>query len=209
MAVWQNLLCTGVQRLVEGQKDYPPDPFEALKRGELLADTLARTPGLTPKYIPKPGDVRRDCSFAGNRQLYRELNYLGKARALFRKVLNSDADLLRCPHRATRWSIATAHLSILAGKSGHPVPVLLGNPPLDYCLPGARAELNYLMASVVMAIAVRKAAVQESYATARFHNLQNLIRKHKESGGVLDKRTIQAALGKFNPANGCEGFREL
>lgn len=83
--VWQSLLCNGLQLLAEEQKDSPPDPFEALKQGELLADTLARA--LAPKYIPKKGDVRRAYSFAGNRQLFRELNYLGKPELLSAKSL--------------------------------------------------------------------------------------------------------------------------
>ena len=195
--LWQSLLCNGLQLLAEEQKDSPPDPFEALKQGELLADTLARA--LAPKYIPKEGDVRRAYSFAGNRQLFRELNYLGKARVLVRKILSNDANLLRCPHRVTRLTIATARLTNLVRKTGHPVPVPLEKPPLMYFLPEARAELHVWMESVAEAIAVRKAAVQDSYAKARFHNLQNLRRQHKKSGGVLDKRTIQAALGKSPP----------
>jgi hypothetical protein len=41
--------------------------------------------------------------------------------------------------------------------------------------------------------------VRESYEKARYHNLQNLRKKQKEANGVLDKRTIQAALGKCQP----------
>jgi hypothetical protein len=38
--------------------------------------------------------------------------------------------------------------------------------------------------------------VRELHDKARYYNLQNLRKKWKEAGGVLDKRTIQAALGK-------------
>ena len=53
--------------------------------------------------------------------------------------------------------------------------------------------------SAGLAIASRRAAVRESYEKARYNNLQNLRKKRKESAGVLDKRTIQAALGKCQP----------
>ena len=50
-----------------------------------------------------------------------------------------------------------------------------------------------------VAIASRRAAVRESYEKARYNNIQNLRKKRKEANGVLDKRTIQAALGKCQP----------
>jgi hypothetical protein len=50
-----------------------------------------------------------------------------------------------------------------------------------------------------VAIASRQAAVRESYEKARYFNLQNLRKKKKEANGVLDKYTIQAALGKCQP----------
>jgi hypothetical protein len=49
------------------------------------------------------------------------------------------------------------------------------------------------------AVASRQAAVPESYEKARFNNLQNWRKKQKEANGILDKRTIQAALGKCQP----------
>ncbi len=51
----------------------------------------------------------------------------------------------------------------------------------------------------VKAIASRQTEVCESYEKAGYHNLQNLRKKQKEAKGVLDKRTIQAALGKCQP----------
>ncbi len=53
-------------------QDNPPDPFENLKRGELLADSIAQA--LAPKHVWKPGDKRRVFGFAGNRLLFRELS---------------------------------------------------------------------------------------------------------------------------------------
>ena len=44
---------------------------------------------------------------------------------------------------------------------------------------------------------VRQAAVRETYEKARYNNLQNLRKKRKDSHGVLDKHTIQEALGKL------------
>ncbi len=41
--------------------------------------------------------------------------------------------------------------------------------------------------------------MRESYEKARYHNLQNLRKKQKKAKGVLDKHTIQAALGKCQP----------
>jgi hypothetical protein len=38
-----------------------------------------------------------------------------------------------------------------------------------------------------------------SYEKARYSNLQNLRKQRKEATGALDKRTIQAALGKCQP----------
>ncbi len=49
------------------------------------------------------------------------------------------------------------------------------------------------------AVTSRQAAVRESYEKARFNNMQNLREKQKEANGKLDKRTIQAALGKCQP----------
>ena len=197
LPLWQRLLSSGLQHMEEEQTASPPDPFEALKQGELLADSLARA--LARKYIPKPGDVRRAYSFAGNRLLFRELNYLGKARAIVRKILRRDAELLTCLHWFTRWTVVMARLHHLVCRSGHPVPTPLARASHVYFQPGARGELQSLLESVTAAVAVRKAAVQELYSQARFTNLQNLRKQRKEAGGVLDKRTIQAALGKIQP----------
>jgi hypothetical protein len=69
-------------------QENPPDPYEALKRGELLAISVAQA--LAPKYVKKPGDTRRAFGFAGNRLLFRELNLLRKARSLVSNILAGD-----------------------------------------------------------------------------------------------------------------------
>ncbi len=61
-------------------KDNPLDPYEALKRGELLALSVAQA--LAPKYVRKPGDTKRAFGFAGDRLLLREFNLLRKARSI-------------------------------------------------------------------------------------------------------------------------------
>jgi hypothetical protein len=197
LPLWQRLLCSGLLHMEEEQKASHPDPFENLKQGGLLADSLARA--LAPRYIPKPGDVRRAYSFAGNRLLFRELNYLGQARAPVRKILRGDAELSTCPHRFTRWTVVTARLHLLVCRSGHPVPTSLARASHIYFRPEARAESQVCLESATAAVAVRKAAVQALYAQARFNNLQNLRKLREVAGGVLDKRTIQAALGKTQP----------
>jgi len=55
------------------------------------------------------------------------------------------------------------------------------------------------LGSAGVAISARQAALRESYDKARYNNLQNLRKKQKEANGVLDKRVIQAALGKCQP----------
>ena len=74
---WQQSLHEGLKVMQQEWQDNPPDPNEALKQGELLADSLAQA--IAPKHIWRPGDTRRAFRFAGNRQLFRELNYLAKA----------------------------------------------------------------------------------------------------------------------------------
>ncbi len=74
-----------------------PDPFEALKQGELIADSVAQAQA--PAYIRKPGDTRRAFGFAGNRLLFRELNGLNllrKAHPIVHKVFTGDPAILCC-----------------------------------------------------------------------------------------------------------------
>ncbi len=69
---WQRSLDEGLRVMQQEWQDNPPDPYEALKQGELLADSLAQA--IAPKHIRRPGETRRAFGFAGNRQLFRELN---------------------------------------------------------------------------------------------------------------------------------------
>ncbi len=77
---WSRLVHTGLRQMLAEHQENPPDPFEALKQGELIADSVAQA--LAPVYIRKPGDTRRAFGFAGNRLLFRELNLLRRAHSI-------------------------------------------------------------------------------------------------------------------------------
>ena len=175
----------------------PPDPFEALKQGELIAESVAQA--LAPAYIRKPGDTRRAFGFAGNRLLFRELNLLRKAHSIVHKAFTGDPAILCCPHRLTRWTLATRALHLRVRRSGHIVPDPIEGAAHIFFSPAARGWLQVWLERAGVAIATRQAAVRESYAKARYSNLQDLRKKQKEANGVLDKRTIQMALGKCQP----------
>ncbi len=72
---WRRLLQIHLQA-AESQRA-PMDTFEALKDAESCACIIAQT--LAPKHIRQSGEVRQAFMFAGNRALFRELNYLQKA----------------------------------------------------------------------------------------------------------------------------------
>ena len=86
MSEWNCLVHEGLRAMSAKHKENPPDPFETLKRGELLADSIAQA--LAPKYVRKPGDTRRAFGFAGNRLLFCELNLLWKARSIVYAVFS-------------------------------------------------------------------------------------------------------------------------
>ena len=194
---WSRLVHEGLSAMSAENQDNPLDPFEALKRGELLADSVAQA--LAPKYVRRPGDKRRAFGFAGNRLLFRELNLLRKARSIVYKVFTGDSTILHCPHRLLRWTLATHDLHLKVRRSGHAVPEPLVGAPHGYFTLEARRQLQAWLGNLNVTIASRQAAVRESYEKARYYNLQNLRKKRKEANGVLDKRTIQAALGKCQP----------
>jgi hypothetical protein len=79
------------------------------------------------------------------------------------------------------------------------VPVPIEGPARTFFSPTARSWLQEWLECSEAVVASRQAAVRESYEKARFNNLQNLPKKQKEANGILDKRTIQAALGKCQP----------
>jgi hypothetical protein len=147
--------------------------------------------------------------FAGNRALFRELNYLQKAKSIVYKVCSGDVEFMHWhwPHRVLCWSLEVASLDNRTRSSGHLRPMPLESTPHFYFTPAAHELLLSLLEQAKNAIAVRKAAVRESYDKARYNNLQNLRKKRKDSNGVLDKHTIQEALGKYQPRQRMSGSR--
>ena len=69
----------------------------------------------------------------------------------------------------------------------------LTESPAEYFLPGRQDTLILWMKQAEEAIAVRQAAIRESFAQARYNNLKNLRKLKKEAHGVLDQCTIQNA----------------
>ncbi len=61
---WSEIVSTKLRQLSEEHQDNPPDPFEALQQGELIADSVAQA--MASAYIRKQGDARRAFGFAGN-----------------------------------------------------------------------------------------------------------------------------------------------
>jgi hypothetical protein len=191
---WSEIVRAKLQQLSEEHHVNPPDPFEALQQGELIADSVAQA--LAPAYIRKPGDTKRAFGFAGNRLLFRELNLRQKARSIVHKVLSGDPAIMNCPHRFVRWTLATKDIHIKVRRSKHMIPVPIEGPARTFSSPTARSWLKEWLEYSEVAVASRQAAVLESYEKARFNNLQNLRKKQKEANGILNKRIIEAALGK-------------
>ncbi len=165
---WREIVRAKLQQLSEEHHVNPPDPFEALQQGELIADSVAQA--LAPAYIRKPGDTRRAFGFAGNRLLFRELNLLRKARSIIQKVLSGDPTIMNCPHRFVRWTLATRDLHIKVRRSKHMIPVPIEGPARTFFSPTARSWLQEWLECSKAAVASRQAAVRESYEKARFHN---------------------------------------
>ena len=115
------------------------DPFQALKHGEAVAETLARK--LAPRRIPKAGEVRRSFCFPGHRLLLRELNWLREARVFVGNVLQRSAEIWHCPHRAVRWTVTVSPLSWRIQRSGYPCPPDLPN---DISHRGTTGEIDEL-----------------------------------------------------------------
>ncbi len=175
---WQQGVHEGLRVMQREWQDNPPDPFEAPKRGELLADSLAQA--VAPKHNWRPGETRRAFGFAGNRLLFRELNLLVKAHSLVHKVLSSDPAILQCQHRLSQWSLVMSYLHSRVRRSGHPAPVPLPQEASCSFSPAARGWLQDWLKSAGLAIASRRAAVRESYEKARYSNLQNFNLKLRE-----------------------------
>ncbi len=71
----------------------PMDTFAALKDAESCACIMTQT--LAPKCVLQSGEVCRAFMFAGNRALFRELNYLQKAKSLVYKVCTRDFEFMQ------------------------------------------------------------------------------------------------------------------
>jgi hypothetical protein len=154
MASWQQPFRTQLQALDLEHQHNSPDPYNALKQAEMLGLSCAQA--LAPKHIRNHSDVRRAFSFAGNRTLFRELNFLRKAQSVVHKVLTEDSVLTRCPHHLTRWSLEVATLHHRAHRSRYPVPPPLENAPYLYSLPEAQIHLCSWMDQNQLAITVRQ-----------------------------------------------------
>jgi ribonuclease HI len=115
------------------------------------------------------------------------------------KLVTHASELLQCPHRLTRWINATRSLHKQIRRSGLLVPLALELPPQEYFQPHTREVLLTWLEQAKQAIAIRRAAIQESFAKANYNNLLNLRKLKKAAHGVLDRRTIQTALGKCPP----------
>ena len=76
---------------------------------------------------------------------------------------------------------------------------LTSSPPTEYFLPESRGTLKRWVVLAGEASAVFQAAIRESFAQARYINLQNLRKLKKDQHGVLGQSTIQTALHKCLP----------
>jgi len=175
----------------------PRDPFQALKHGEAVAEALARK--LAPRRIPKAGEVRRSFCFSGHRLLLRELNWLREARVFVGGALQGSQEVWRCPHRAVRWTVLVSQLSRRIQRSGFPRPPDLPSHMPTNLTGELREELMDWLTHAKTASEVRRAAIREDFAQARFLNVQNFRHQLMKSGGVLDQQVLQAALGKRQP----------
>jgi len=175
----------------------PPDPFQALKAGELLADSIAYA--LAPRRSLAKGETRRSFAFSGHRVLFRELNLLQAARQLVHASLSQPVGASLCPVRMSQWSLLIPSLNSRLCKSKHVCPPPLVRSPVYYFQLTARSQLEQWMIKAKEAVAVRWAAIREDHAKAHFSNVQRLRDKLIKNGGVLDKHSIQAALGKKQP----------
>jgi hypothetical protein len=194
---WVHLLKQSLDHVESNEEGLLRDPFQALKHGEAVAEAIAIK--LAPRRIPKAGEVRRSFCFSGHRLLLRELNWLREARVFVGGVLQGSPEVWRCPHRAARWSVVVSQLSRRLQRSGFPRP-----PDLPSHLPSSltrelREALTDWLTHAKTASEVRRAAISDDFAQARFLNAQNFRSQLMKSGGVLDRQALQAALGKRQP----------
>ena len=194
---WVQLLKQSLDQEDTSDGGLSRDPFQALKHGEAVAEALAVK--LAPRRVPKVGEVRRSFCFSGHRLLLRELHWLREARVFVGGVLQESPEVWHSPHRSVRWTLAVSHLSRRIRRSGFPRP-----PDLPTHMPTSltrdlRDELTAWLTHVKTASEVRRAAIRDDFAQARFLNAQNFRHQLMKSGGVLDQQVLQAALGKRQP----------
>ena len=194
---WYRLLILSLDQEDGEGDEQPPDPFQALKNGELIAEAIAYK--LAPKRVPRAGEVRRSFCFQGNRVLFRELNLLRAARALVAKVLQKSTDFASCPHREILWTTVVSQLPQKIRRSGYPCPPNLDGTAGFYLSQAARNTLQDWVERARIASEVRHAAIRDAYDQARYINIQSFRQQLMRSGGTLDQHTLRAALGKRQP----------
>ena len=152
------------------------DPFQALKHGEAVAEAIAIK--MAPKRVPKAGELRRSFCFAGHGLLLRELNWLREARVFVESALRGSEEVWLCPHREVKWTVLVSQLSRRIQRSGFPRPPDLP-PHLPVNLTGdLREELMCWLTHAKTASEVRRVAIRDDFAQARFLNARN-FRHHQ------------------------------
>ena len=179
------------------KRQAPLDPFQALKHAEQIADRIAQH--LAPRRMRQPGEVCKSFCFGGHRVIFREINLIRTARALVKKVLTRDPEVVECPHRLLRWQVAVFRLNTKLMKSKHICPPPLHRSAAWYFGDGAKNTLSTWLDQAKVALDVRWAAVREAFSRAQFTNIQQAREKLIRTGGVLDKQLLRAALGKRQP----------
>ena len=122
---WARLLTVSLAQEDDAAEEQPPDPYQALANGELIAEAIAYD--LAPKRIPRTGEIRSFC-FPGHRLLFRDLNLLRADRVLVDKVFRRADDFCQSPHREVRWSVNVLRLNHGVRRSGYPCPLYLEHP---------------------------------------------------------------------------------
>ena len=194
---WTRLLKLSLAAADSEECAEPPDPFQALKHGELVADSIAQS--LAPRRIRRPGETRRAFGFEGHRCLHRELNLLQAARTLVHKVLQGPGGVLHSPHRTMIWQTTVTRLNHHLRRSCHVLPPELFRPASWYFSAAAKPQLKEWLGQAKEAADVRWAEIRERHAKARYSNIQQLRTRLVQRGGVLDTFAVQAALGKRQP----------
>ncbi len=115
-------------------------------------------------------------------------------------MLSQDQSLLQCPQRLIQCKAANQTLHKHIGRSKHTIPMPLTKPPPEHFFSERQGTLIFWMRQAELAIrkakAVRQTAFSESFAQARYINIQKLRKLKKEAHGALDQRTIQSFQGK-------------